>query len=118
MMLPFATLIDRYWPLVHRLREAVLGVRGALAPSLRRAIEARAASFAGGPVAPVELPPPLMAYVDKVAQFAYRVEDEDVQALREAGFSDAAIFEATVSAAIGTASSRLDRALGALRQAS
>ena len=40
-------------------------------------------------------------YVKKVAKHAYEVTDKDMTALRQAGYSDDQIFEATVSAALG-----------------
>lgn len=62
-----------------------------------------------------DLPPGLASYVDKVAQHAYKVTDEDVVALQRAGNSDDTLFELTVSAALGAALLRLERGLAALR---
>jgi hypothetical protein len=62
-----------------------------------------------------ELPVVLAAYVDKVARHAYKVTDEDVVTLLRAGSSDDALFELTVSAALGAALLRLERGLAALR---
>jgi hypothetical protein len=53
--------------------------------------------------------------VKKVAKYAYDVTDKDVTALREAGYSDDQIFEATVSAALGAGLVRLEWGLSALR---
>jgi alkylhydroperoxidase family enzyme len=53
--------------------------------------------------------------VDKVAQHAYKVTDEDVAALQAAGNSDDAVFEVTVAAALGAALARLERGMAALR---
>ena len=54
------------------------------------------------------------AYLAKVRECAYRVTDADVQALKGAGFSEDAIFEQTVAAAIGEGLRRLDAASAAI----
>jgi alkylhydroperoxidase family enzyme len=53
-------------------------------------------------------------YLDKVRREAYEVSDADVQALKDAGFSDDEIFEQTVAAAVRAGLHRLDRALSCL----
>lgn len=63
-----------------------------------------------------ELPADLRAYVDKVAKHAYRITDEDVEALTRAGYSEDAIFEITAAAALGAAIARLERGLIALHE--
>jgi alkylhydroperoxidase family enzyme len=50
------------------------------------------------------------AYLEKVRDRAYAVVDRDIEALREAGFSEDAIFEQTVAAAIAEGLRRLDLA--------
>jgi alkylhydroperoxidase family enzyme len=55
--------------------------------------------------------PALAPYLEKVRSRAYTVTDGDVAALKEAGVSEDAIFEATVAAAIGEGLRRLDAAL-------
>lgn len=106
----------RHADLARRLRDAVLGAaRGAATPSsLRQAVEARSASFGGraGPRAAV--PPQLESFVDRVAQRAYEVTDAHVAALRQAGYSEQAIFEIAASAALGAGIARLERAVAAL----
>ena len=59
-------------------------------------------------------PPELEPYLDKVRNEAYKVKDDDVQALKDAGFSDDEIFEQTVSAAVGAGLHRLERGLSCL----
>jgi hypothetical protein len=54
-------------------------------------------------------------YLTKVRERAYTVTDEDVQALKDAGYSEDEIFELTVSAAVSAGLERLDAGLGALR---
>lgn len=54
------------------------------------------------------------ALIEKIAKQAYRVTDEDIAAVKAAGFSEDQIFELAVCAAIGQASRQLDNALAAL----
>jgi len=92
---------DRYR---ERLLDAVLSAPGTTATEVRQAAVQRGS-----------LPPPLAHYVGKVALHAYKVTDDDIAALQRAGYSDDAVFEITVAAAVGAALHRLDRGLAALR---
>ena len=115
----------RYAPYTARLVDGVLTQPGHTPPELRRAVLARAAALSGtGPPSSFPLSgtergsggeDALAAYVDTVAQHAYRVTDEHLSRLRQAGHSDDALFEMTVSAALGAALGRLERGLAALR---
>jgi hypothetical protein len=109
----------RYAALTKRLVDSVLATPGHAASELRHAVLERAARLggrrdpAGRPANGV--PTPLAGYVDKVALHAYKVTDEDLTALQQAGNSDDVLFEVTVSAALGAALGRLERGLSALR---
>ena len=81
--------MTRFDPLVARLREAAHPARPA--------------------------PPDLAAYLDKVRRHAYTVTEEDVEALKDAGYSEDEIFEHTVSAAVAAGLERLDAGLEVLR---
>jgi alkylhydroperoxidase family enzyme len=81
--------MTRYDPLVERLRRAAQPDR--------------------------EAPPEFAQYLDKVRSNAYKVTDDDIQALREAGYSEDVIFEQTVSVAVAAGLKRLDAGLGMLR---
>ena len=94
---------DRYR---ERLLDAVLSASGTTPGEVRRAAVERGS-----------LPSALAAYVDKVALHAYKVTDDDIAALQRAGYSDDAVFEITVAAAVGAAFHRLDRGMAALRGA-
>jgi len=59
-------------------------------------------------------PPEFAAYLAKVRDEAYKVTDADVQALKDAGYSDDEIFEQTVSAAVGAGLHRLEEGLACL----
>jgi hypothetical protein len=63
------------------------------------------------------LQPPLRRYVAKVHGESYRITEEDVQALLSAGYSEDAVFEITVAAALGAAMRRLEAGLGSLQEA-
>jgi len=62
-----------------------------------------------------EAPDAFRTYLDKVRGRAYTVTDDDVQALKDAGYSEDEIFEQTVSAAVAAGLERLDAGLRALR---
>ncbi len=110
--------MGRYDQLVADQRQAVLEGRGVTEPSLRRAVAARAAALGGGPAAPEEItgeiPRTLQAYVDAIALHAHRITGEDVAALRRE-WSEDAIFEVSVAAAVGAGLARLERGLAILR---
>ena len=57
---------------------------------------------------------PMRTLVEKVANHAYKVTDEDVAAAKRAGLSEDQIFELVVSAAVGQATRLQDRAVAAL----
>ena len=96
--------MSRYAHVVKRFRDAVLGSPGRLPPETRRAV------FEGG-AAGAETE----AYLDKVRRHAHRITDEDIAALRAAGWDDERLYELTVAAAAGQGLRRLDLGLAALR---
>jgi alkylhydroperoxidase family enzyme len=61
-----------------------------------------------------EAPPDFAPYLDKVRRNAYEVTDEDVQALKDSGYSEDVIFEQTVSVAVAAGLERLEAGLEAL----
>lgn len=99
--------MSRYQQLVERARAAVLESRGHTTPEVRRAV-----AFGPG----TKVPEALRSYADKVALHAYRVTDEDVEALKRAGYSEDQIFEVTAAAALGAAIRRLERGLAVLEE--
>jgi hypothetical protein len=58
--------------------------------------------------------PELEALLGKVRREAHRVSDEDVAAVRRAGYDEDSVFELTIAAAVGVARRRLDLALHAI----
>ena len=98
-----------------RLVEAVLTIAGETDPALRHAVEAYTAELGGRPHEQAgKLPAELVEYANKVALHAYKTTDEDIEALRQAGYSEDAFFEITLSAALGTGMARLERGLAVL----
>jgi len=102
----------RYDDFRKRLVDAVLNAPGETPEAQRRAVLEHARETPG---ARGSLPTSLTRYVDTVARHAYKVTDEDVAALQQAGQSDNALFEITVATAVGAALHRLDRGMAALR---
>jgi len=101
---------------IQTLVDSVLNSRGDSDPELRRAVEQRAAAHNGRlPEGGVQLPPELAGYVDKIARHAYKVTDEDIESLRDAGLSEDAIFELTLCAALGAGMVRLERGMAAMK---
>jgi alkylhydroperoxidase family enzyme len=86
--------------------------------ALRRAALARAATLAGGALPHKEtLPQALVAYVEQVARAAWKVTDEDIAALRAAGYDEDTIYEITVATAVGAGVGRYQVAMRAIAAA-
>lgn len=97
--------------------DAVLTSAGTTEPALRQAIQTQASTLGGhSSDVPVEIPTELASYVAKVARYAYKVTDEDVEALLQTGYSEDALYEITVSAALGAGIMRLSCGLAALEE--
>lgn len=107
---------DHHAENMQRMVEAILTTPGDTDTSLRQTIEARTAAYAGRPgQVHDELPANVTKYVDKVALHAYKTTDADIENLLQAGYSEDAIFEITLSAALGAGLARLERGLAALK---
>src|SRR5215207_6047376 len=101
---------NRYSIQVKQLLKAVLTRRGAIGTSARETVEVFSAAQSDGIYVPIgEIPLSLQAYLEKVVHHAYKVTDDDVQGLLQAGYSEEAIFEITVSAALGAGLGQLER---------
>ena len=102
---------------ISRLVDSVLRGSGVTSRAQRKTIFAAAAALSESPVG-VELEPQeLSRLVNKVARYAYRVTDEDFEALRRRGLSDDAVFESVICAAVGAGHARLLRGLEVLEKA-
>jgi alkylhydroperoxidase family enzyme len=108
----------RYASHVGALLRAALEGDGHTSSALRSAIEARAAAHAGrSDPGDDAVPIDLHHYIDTVARHAWKMTDADVDALKQAGFSEDVIFEITVCAALGAATGRLRQAYDAMKGA-
>ena len=108
-----ASKLRRHAGKIQTLVDSVLNSQGDSDPELRRAVEQRAAGRSSG--SDVQLAEELVTYVDKIARHAYLVIDADIEALRDAGYSEDAIFELTLSAALGAGIARLNRGITAMK---
>ncbi len=98
------------------LIDAVLTSPGETAPTLLRAVEDHAAELSGRSTRKTsQVPAELVNYVNKVTLHAYKTTDEDIEALRTAGYSEDAFLEITLCAALGAGIARLERGLVALK---
>lgn len=104
-----------YPPKVQRVVEALLTSPAICTPKLRQGVEAYAARLWGGSRDASEIPADLVDYVRKVALYAYKVTDEDIQQLKEAGYSEDAVFEITLCASMGAGLARLEHGLTVLK---
>lgn len=102
--------------LYQRLIHSIQTSPGSTSPSLREALVeyAQQANLASRFAPESGLPPDLQAYVTKVCVHAYKVTDEDIEQLRGAGYNEEAIFEITLSTALGAGTRCLTRGMAAL----
>lgn len=73
----------------------------------------RSAAIAYQPV-----PEDLAPLVDKIRKQAFKVVDEDIQRLLDAGYSQDALYELIVATAVGAGKMQLDTALSMIDEAS
>ncbi|HZU68202.1 MAG TPA: hypothetical protein VFA09_13075 [Ktedonobacteraceae bacterium] len=99
-----------------QLKDAVLQSPGATSTEMRQAVAAYVAHLGGSPSNSAgDIPAGLAMYLKKVALHAYKTTDEDIAVLRQSGYSEDAIFEITLSAALGAGLARLECGLAALK---
>lgn len=96
--------VDRHAAAVAALRDAVLHTEGDSDAATRLA------AFRGS-----ALPPQLADYVAKVHGASQRIGDRDIAGLLAQGYSQDALFELTVAAALGAALDRLEAGMAALQ---
>lgn len=82
-----------------------IGARGGLS---KGEVEASSAKAWGARRPDATLPGPLESYIQKVARNAYKVIDEDIEALKDGGYSEESIFELTIACALGAALASLE----------
>jgi hypothetical protein len=99
--------VSRYDAYVQQLKTALTAPGGDTAVALRRALLEGRMSEAPASIGP---------YLDKVRRHAWSVTDEDVDALKRAGYTEDQIFEVTCCSAIGASLVRLERAMSVVRE--
>ena len=82
---------------------------------MRQKVTAYAARLGGADRAAEEVPGEIKGYIDKVARHAYKVTDDDLRELKEAGYSEDQIFEITLGAALGAGLARLECGMTVLK---
>lgn len=110
-------MADRFQSQIDHLSKAVLTSTGDTTPALRATIASWATQLDADPNAPVDLPDAIKSYVKKVALYAYKVMDDDIQRLKAAGYSEDAIFEITLAAALAEGLKRFNTGMDVLRRA-
>ncbi len=106
----------RYAANKQSLIDAVLSSPGDASLVLRRAVAARSAQLGTRSTQYIEqVPIELERYIARVALYAYQTTDQDIEDLRNVGYSEDAIFEITLSAALGAGMVRLECGLAALK---
>jgi alkylhydroperoxidase family enzyme len=99
---------------IRPLLQAVLESPGETEPALRQAAQAACAALCLGQAAAGELPEALAPYLEKLALAPHSVAATDVTALAAAGYTEEAIFELTIAAALGAGLARLLKIQAAL----
>lgn len=103
---------------LQHLRISVSRSHGDAPLDLREHAEMRAAQLSGRPADQREvLPPGVRELVEKIARHAYKVTDQDIARLLHEGYSEDAVFEIVVCAAVGAGAARFERAMEALTHA-
>lgn len=107
----------RYSQDMQRISDGILKSSGNTSSKLRQAIQERASAISSHiNDDKKDIPSELIPYINKIALHAYKVTDEDIVALQEQGYSEDALFEITLSAALGTGLARLHYGLAALEE--
>ena len=108
---------NRYSEDIQRIADDILTSSGETSSMLRQAIQERAFAISSHISSEKEgIPLELIPYIDKIALHAYKVTDEDIATLQEQGYSEDALFEITLSAALSTGLARLHYGLAALEE--
>lgn len=104
-------------PPVEEMVQSVLHGPGDADLEIRQAVFQHAMSYLGFPHEDQPLPKNISPYIDKVIRQASEITDQDIKDLLAEGWSEAEIFEITVSAAVASGYGRLKIAWAALSQA-
>lgn len=107
----------RHRKILYNIVSGTFTAPGDTSEDVRRAIFGRAASLSGWPRDAGDPPEALTPLVEKIAKHAYKVTDRDITELCAAGWSEDALFEVIIAAAVGAGTARLEVGLAALEAA-
>lgn len=111
-------MTSKHEELMAQLISAVYRGKGVTDQALRDAIKTAVAPGSDELlVGASPIPAGLRPYLHKVGRHAYKITDQDMENLKAQGYSEDAIFELTVSAAVGAGLGRLRQGLAALGDA-
>jgi len=99
---------------VEKLTHAIRSGPGITTPELRTAVEARVATLTGAGRPELGVPDSLEEYLGLVACRAADITDGHIDQLKQAGWTEAEIYEVTVAGSAGAGLSRLETAWSAL----
>lgn len=109
---------DERFTLFDNLVESVLATPGETSSSLRTALFQHIAQLSDSPLeAEAAIPEEMNRYVTKVATHAYQVTDQDIEHLRLSGYNEDALFEITLSIALGAGARCLSQGMKAIKGA-
>jgi hypothetical protein len=109
-------MADQFQLLLNQLCQATLTRTGDTTQEFRSEIVSWATQLDTAPSAPSDLPDAVKSYVKKVVLYAYKTTDADVQGLKDAGYSEDAIFEITLAAALAAGLKRYNTGMAVLRR--
>ena len=96
------------------LKNAVLGP-GVSDPEVRKRVYAKVEQPIWGRTAAPLPAAALDQYIDKLANYAYKVTDEDLVRLKAEGLEETEVFELTITAAVAAGVTRLEKGLDLLK---
>ena len=105
------------WPrAIRQVLMSVLGPDGRSAQSERQSVYNFALNASGVGTDDTGLPETLKTYIEKLTHSPYKILDRDVDALRDAGYSEDQIYEITIANALGAAAGRYQRTMELLNR--
>lgn len=115
-MQPLSTLATTMGERATRGREALVGSLFSAPCKTQEALRREILHQSTGQAPTEALPPEVASWTDIVAHRPTESTDADISRLREADWSEDAIFEMTIGAAVGTGLRRLDRVTALLAE--
>jgi len=101
--------------MIQALKRAVLG-KGHSDPELRQQVYEKVSDqVLTGDITPLTAPA-LNSYIDKLSNHAYKILDQDFEALQSEGYSEDEIFELTIVGATAAGVTRLEKGLSILQK--